>query len=328
MIARTELERERDELQHKFELALQDVQRLRERVAEMEHDLARRPGAAQADSTELVALRAERDALVEQVERLESRPTTQIDPDVEQQVSDLQRRFEMAVEDVRELKTKNAKLESQLASAGTHPATPQHDAGGMDWESQKRRLLASLEDGANREEDAASQQARATIEGTIEITDAVVAEKDRQLAQLTAELDALRNNPTEPNEVRDQKVIDLIDADEIIAEHRKRSQQMERETEDKLRAAELELSVERAKWRGRRWNSRSCARTSNPSGRPSKRTAVFRCPARRDAAGSRSLASMARTKSRVANAWLGSRLCEPPVQPITAVAPTRRPSDK
>jgi len=247
VIARTELERERDELQHKFELALQDVQRLRERVAEMEHDLARRPGAAQTDSTELVALRAERDALAEQVEQLEARPTTPIDPDVEQQVSDLQRRFEMAVEDVRELKTKNAKLESQLSSAGTRPATPRHDAGAMDWESQKRRLLESLEDGASHEEDAASQQARATIEGTIEITDAVVAEKDRQLAELAAELAAIRNNPTENNEVRDQKITDLIDADEIIAEHRKRSQQMERETEDKLRAAELELSVERAK---------------------------------------------------------------------------------
>ena len=122
--ARTALERERDELQQKFELALQDVQRLRGRMAELEHDLARRPEANQADSAELVALRAERDALSAQVEELEQRPAVQIDPDVEQQLSDLQRRFELAVEDVRELKTKNAKLESQLASAGTRAPRP------------------------------------------------------------------------------------------------------------------------------------------------------------------------------------------------------------
>ncbi len=54
---RTGIEHERDELRQKFELALQDVQRLRERVSELEHDLARRPSAEQADSTELVALR-------------------------------------------------------------------------------------------------------------------------------------------------------------------------------------------------------------------------------------------------------------------------------
>jgi hypothetical protein len=39
----------------------------------------------------------------------------------------------------------------------------------------------------------------------------------------------------------------LVDADEVIAEHRKRVAQLEQEMENKLRAAELELSLERAK---------------------------------------------------------------------------------
>lgn len=243
---RAELERERDELRQKFELALQDVQRLRGRVAELEHDLARRPEANQADSTELVALRAERDALSERVEELEQSPATQIDPDVEQQLSDLQRRFELAVEDVRELKTKNTKLESQLSAAGTR--SPRHvDAGEMDWESQKRRLLASLEDNGDTDDEPAKTQERVTIEATIEITDAVVAEKDRQIAELTSQLGAIRDNPVADDEARGRRINDLIDTDEVIADHRKRCQQLERETEDKLRSAELEVSVERAK---------------------------------------------------------------------------------
>lgn len=243
---RTGIEHERDELRQKFELALQDVQRLRERVSELEHDLARRPSAEQADSTELVALRAERDALSRQLEELEQRPATQLDPDVEQQLSDLQRRFELAVEDVRELKTKNAQLESQLAAAGSKPTT-QIDAGGMDWESQKRRLLASLADNDEDQDDPVRQQERVTIEGTIEITDAVVAEKDRRIAELTAELETSRTNPAADDEARNQQFNDLIDADAVIAEHRERTQQLEREMEGKLRAAELEMSVERAK---------------------------------------------------------------------------------
>lgn len=244
-IVRTAHERERDELQTKFKLALEDVQRLRERVAELEHDLARRPESAQADSTELVALRAERDALSERVEELEQCSAMQSDPASEQHLSDLQRRFELAVEDVRELKTKNAKLESQLAAAGDTRSVAAPDAGGMDWESQKRRLLASLDEGEDTT-DALTRQERVTIEGTIEMTDAVIAEKDEQIAVLTAELDAARNNPS-GDESRSEKLSELFDSDEVIAQHRQRSQQLEREMEEKLRAAELEISVERAK---------------------------------------------------------------------------------
>src|SRR6185369_9392257 len=98
--ARTTLERQRDELQQKFDLALQDVQRLRARVAELEQDLARRPESNQADSAELVALRAERDALAARVQQLEERPAVQSDSNADQEHADLQRRFELAVEDV------------------------------------------------------------------------------------------------------------------------------------------------------------------------------------------------------------------------------------
>ncbi len=245
---RADLERERDELQQKFELALEDVQRLRERGAELEHDLARRPAVDQSDSTELVALRAERDALAERIESLEQRPAAPMDADAEQQLADLQRRFELAVEDVRELKTKNSQLESQLAAASSRPsAGPHKDSGGMDWESQKRRLLAALEETTEAEDDLARRQERVTIEGTIEITDSVVAEKDRLITELKSQLGLAQSRSVPSDEDQARRIDDLIDADEVIATHRERHQQLEREIEEKLRATELELSVERAK---------------------------------------------------------------------------------
>jgi hypothetical protein len=67
------------------------------------------------------------------------------------------------------------------------------------------------------------------------------------IAELEAQLQGAKALPAEGDEDRSRKIDDLIDGDEIIAHHRQRSQQLERETEDKLRAAELELSVERAK---------------------------------------------------------------------------------
>jgi chromosome segregation ATPase len=243
--ARAGLERERDELQQKFDLALQDLQRLRARLAEVEQDLARRPESNQADSAELVALRAERDALAARVEELGQQPATQIDANVEQQLSDLQRRFELAVEDLREYKTKSAKLEAQLAAASSQSRTSAPDTGGNDWESQKRRLLASLEESAEAPETPVEKQQRITIEGTIEMTDAVVAEKDRQIAELQAQLAAGDSTFVDAEHTR--KVNDLVEADDVIAVHRQRVRELEREMQEKLRAAELELSVERAK---------------------------------------------------------------------------------
>lgn len=245
---RVTVERERDELQHKFDLALEDVQRFRARVTELEQDLARRPATGQADSAELTALRAERDALAERVEALERQPVASGDADAEQQIADLQRRFEMAVEDVRELKTRNADLESRLAASKRSGGGGSPDTGGMDWESQKRRMLASLEGEGDSAGDEERQKERASIENTIEMTDAVVAEKDREIEQLRTQLaEAESAKPAAADAQRQQQIDALLDADEIIAEHRKKISQLEQEMEGKLRAAELELSVERAK---------------------------------------------------------------------------------
>jgi chromosome segregation ATPase len=241
------LETDRDALQQKFELALGDVNRYRGRVVELEQELARRPEATETDSAELVALRAERDALAERVEQLDKQPPVQIDPNAEQQLADLQRRFELAVEDVRELKTKNAKLESQLASGGIASAAGAKDADGTDWESQKRRLLASLEDEGDADDEPARQEERVRISSTIEMTDAIVAEKDAEIAELRSQLANSGATAGPIDEAHHQKVNELLDADVVIAEHRQRISQLERDMEATLRAAELELSLERAK---------------------------------------------------------------------------------
>ena len=94
----------------KCELALADVHKLKRANAELHEELARRPETDDQDSPELVSLRAERDALAGRVEELESAPRTKLDDDSQQELSDLQRRFEMAVDDVRSLKQENASL--------------------------------------------------------------------------------------------------------------------------------------------------------------------------------------------------------------------------
>ena len=232
------------DLQDKFELALSDVQQHRQRVAELEQELASRPELGADESAELAQLRAERTELRDRLADVEARVEAAGVGEDSQEVEDLRRRFELAVEDVRQLKTENADLQQQLAAGGA--AEPVDDAG-LDWEAQKRRMLASLEG----ETAPAQAEERATIEGTIRITDEVVAEKDAEIAQLRARLEQGPGGGVPAVELEspdeDESPVSPLSDDERLETERQRLATLEGEWEEKLRAAELELSVERAK---------------------------------------------------------------------------------
>jgi chromosome segregation ATPase len=235
---------ERDELRQKFELALADMQNLRGRVAEMEQELSTRPAADETASVELIQMRAERDALAVRIAELERQPAAPPAGDPSEEMEILQRRFELAVEDVRDLKRKNSDLESQLSEAKAHGVAAAPAGGGKSWESMKQQMLAQLA-GEGDDGDSDRQEERATIESTIQITDDVVAGKDREIAELKARLG---EDASERQAAADEySVRELVDSDAVIQQHRERTSRLEQEMEQKLRAAEMELSLERAK---------------------------------------------------------------------------------
>lgn len=231
-------EAERDDhatLREKFELAIADLQSHREHVAALEEELAHRPpgddGAIDADQWRQLA--EERDDLAR---RLDEALHTPGQPDDE--LAELRERFEAAVEDVRRLKNENQQLRERGVDAPS--ADPLGD-GLQGWEAQKRRLLAALEsegepDGPERREE------RASIAGTIQITDAVVADKDAEIERLRAALEEAGSHAA-----ADAAVESLLDGDGLVRAERERLAKLEQELSEKVRATELELSVERAK---------------------------------------------------------------------------------
>ena len=228
----------------KFELALTDVQKLKRENAELHAELASRPAASDEESPELVSLRSERDALAARVSELESAPPQTVDADMEQGVADLQRRFELAVDDVRQLKQENIALHEQLDSQAATAEVPAIE--GSDWQAQKARLLAELDaedQGTLSNERRAS---RATIEGTISITDQVVAKKDEEITKLEAALQA-RPAEEEMDQLKQTIQEEIFGNDELIQAERRRLEEIQQEWQEKLRKAELEISVERAK---------------------------------------------------------------------------------
>jgi hypothetical protein len=163
-----------------------------------------------------------------------------------QEMDDLRRRFEMAVQDVRELKTKNVELTEQLTKAqhGT-PAAGAAAGGGNDWESMKKKLMAEMD--ADFDESNEQQKAdKLTVENAIKITDDVVAEKDREIIELRQMLDSQAKQVGEVA-VGAAAVAQMLDTDELVKQEREALKRLQDQLREQLRQAELDISVERAR---------------------------------------------------------------------------------
>ena len=232
-----------------------EIDALLEHSAELERQLAERPATADA-GPELAALAAERDRLAAQLAEAQTRlaeaerrpPSEGDDGKLAEELADMQRRYQLAMEDVRETKKKNAELEKRLAAGGAQPSPAVAAGGGMDWEAQKRRLLAELEadEGQEGEESEEDRAERLKIRDVVAKTDAVLAAKEQEIEELKQLLDAQSNNIGEMA-VGAQAIAEMLNQDEVVTAERERLVQLQKEWEEKLRQAEIDLSVQRAK---------------------------------------------------------------------------------
>jgi hypothetical protein len=189
---------------------------------------------------------------LEQIERAEAALERELHrPDsapveVQHSDADAQRRYALALDDLRELKSQNEELRRQLAQArAQQPSGGVKPGGAMDWEAEKNRILAALE--AEMPNMNAQRKAeRVRIEDVLRATENVVAEKDQEIAELRQRLESARIEASEA--IQRRSLLDkAIDADAAIAEERERLRQLQEHWRDELRKAEIELSVERAK---------------------------------------------------------------------------------
>jgi len=197
-----------------------------------------------AHAEETAQLRADRDRLAERLSSAEQRLETENSPDESSRRQELQRRFEMAVQDLREQKERNVALENRLACKAA--GIPAALVGGGDWESQKRHLLESLAaDDEDEDGDPETSERRLSLEATIAITDEVVAQKDREIAELRQLLEDQAGN-IGSIAVGATAIAGILDQDELIAQERARLAQVQAEWREKLRQAEIDISVQRA----------------------------------------------------------------------------------
>lgn len=174
-----------------------------------------------------------------------------------QEVEDLRRRLELAMQDVRDLRTKNQTLQQQQAQRPEPtPAAPAAAAPnwskGMDWETQKKLLMAQLEQDA-AEETPEQTGDRLKIEEVIRTTDKVIGEKDKLIAERDAEIVELRRLLENQSDnigqfaVGASAIAGMLDTDELITLERENLKSLQENLRQQLRQAEVDISLERAK---------------------------------------------------------------------------------
>ncbi|MGQ9564301.1 MAG: hypothetical protein ACUVTH_12290 [Thermogutta sp.] len=180
--------------------------------------------------------------LEEELENLRQRNSSEVN-------ADLQRRYEMAIAEIRELRHKNADLEKRIAQAEHSPAKPTAGSSGgqiLDWEAEKQRILAALEAEAESDSDPQHAAERIRIQDVIRKTENALAAKDKEIAELRRLLEDQSTNIGSVA-VGAAAIERLFDQDEVLREQREHLRQLEEEWKEKLRKAELEISLERAK---------------------------------------------------------------------------------
>ena len=199
----------------------------------------RAPSIAHAKIEELEEWQLRQEQEIAELRRQENAP-----PSTDRDQDELQERHELLVQDLREMKAENKRLAEQLAQARKTSAAHPGPVLGFDWEAQKRRLLAELEEDAD-EQDSERVQERLTIEGAIEITDQVVAAKDQEIAELRGMLEQQAGNIGNLA-IGAAAIAEVLDQDQLIQEERENLARLQNEWREKLRKAEMEMALERA----------------------------------------------------------------------------------
>lgn len=215
--------------------------------AELEAALLEQEAQRNANgSTE--SLESELQAARQRIAALERSP---LDP--ESPATELEARLEAAELEIQDLLEQNSDLARQLAkqqviSSGHTPHVSFDQS--LSWEERKKLILRQLENedddsSSGNEADAASQN-RIEIQRILETTQNEIDKRDRQIAELQSIVEQ-QSDTRQGVAIGAAAFAQTFDNDELIQMERQKLKEIQREWEEKLRQAEIDLSMERAK---------------------------------------------------------------------------------
>ncbi len=188
-----------------------------------------------------------------QIERLESElqavqeellvaEQAQADSSNDADVEELQRELE-------DLRSQNADLAAQVArhqveGQSSKPHLP-FDQETLSWEERKQLIMRQLES-EDAEPEQLSEDTRLEIEQVVAATQLEIERRDKELEELRAIVEQ-QSDTKQGVAIGAAAIAQMMDQDELVLQERQKLKDMQAQWEEKLRQAEIDLSMERAK---------------------------------------------------------------------------------
>lgn len=166
------------------------------------------------------------------------------------QLAHLEAELQSARQRIAELEAQNGDLASQVAAKHFRNAGTGHDSApsleSLSWEERKRMILSRLESEDRASEDDAHSADLQSLRDVVQRTDREIMRRDAEISELRQLLEQ-QSSTLGGMAVGAAAIAELIDQDELVRQEREKLQEMQRQWEAKLRQAEIDVSLERAR---------------------------------------------------------------------------------
>lgn len=236
------------DLERRLAEALANQQRLESQLAEATQALSTgRQTTAEIDDAETVAeLRRKICDLQEMLAESNCQAVTTVDANA----GELESQLRLAEVELHDLRSQNSDLASQVAKLQicirqNHGPQPHLASENLSWEDRKKLMLMELE-AECVDATPQSREKKSEVEAIIARTEAEITRRDREIAELRALIEE-QSNARAGIAIGAAAIAELIETDELVQIERDKLRTIQQEWEQKLRQAEIEFSMERAR---------------------------------------------------------------------------------
>ncbi len=167
------------------------------------------------------------------------------------QLGELRQQLQSALAETEDLRQQNSDLAARLAQQLTSAATSDKPTGRgsgeqLSWEQRKLLILKQLEDDSISGNEFIPHEEKLSIQEVLDSTQAEITRRDEEIEELR-EIVRMQSEARDGLAIGAAGVAQMLDSDELIQQERQKLREIQEEWESKLRQAEIDLSMERAK---------------------------------------------------------------------------------
>lgn len=166
---------------------------------------------------------------------------------------DLETRLKAASQEIQDLKEQNFDLASQVAQhqlvSSGHVPHVSFDSSTLSWEERKKLIMRQLEEDAGGEEGGHEPEhtaRRLEVEHILLATQTEIERRDAEISELQAIIEQ-QSDTRQGVAIGAAAFAQAFESDEMIQQERQKLKEIQLQWQEKLRQAEIDVSLERAK---------------------------------------------------------------------------------